>query len=212
MLLSIGSQTRPALPWVVYAYDIACPKRARMARAVLAPHAGPRQYSVFECRLSNSWARDLLAEVAAGLDAQADHLALWWPRDGQRVGVGAGRRWLAREGVNGNEQRVDAARCAALLAGAGTFVVSYDITCPRRAAGIHARVAGGGVMLQRSVYQWRCPVAVMVRLLEGCAARLEAGDRFWVHPLRRSGDLWRVGEASTSLLPIATHHWPHHGV
>lgn len=95
------------------------------------------------------------------------------------------------------------ARHCKTLGGAGSFLISYDIGELRRLRAIHALVAAGGVMVQRSVYQWRCSVSVLERLLDACRSLLDAGDRFWIHPLQGAGDLWRVGEAQCSVLPIS---------
>jgi len=207
MLLSMGTDAKSAPRWVVFAYDIACPRRARLARVILAPHAGPRQYSVLECRMHYGWSRDLLAEVASVLSPAEDRLALWWPRDGLRVALQAAGHMTARAHADGAECAINRRRCEQLLGGAGNFLISYDVVCPKRAQRLHARVARGGAMLQKSVYQWRCPAAVIVRLLESCAPWVQPNDRFWVHPLRRISDLWHLGDAPTSLLPMATHHW-----
>jgi CRISPR/Cas system-associated endoribonuclease Cas2 len=206
MLMSIGAAGVSASRWVAFAYDIADPKRAREARGILAPHAGPRQYSVYECRMRYGWSHDLLAELSAVVHHTEDRLALWWPRNGTRVALqGNGKRSVRME--TGDVEVVGRARCAELMAGAGNFIVSYDIVDPDRARHVHATVASGGVMLQRSLYQWRCGAAVLFRMLDRCAEYIEPEDRFWVHPLRRIGDLWQLREAPSSLLPIATHHW-----
>ncbi|MCB1628663.1 MAG: CRISPR-associated endonuclease Cas2 [Xanthomonadales bacterium] len=210
MLLSIDTRTHSAPPWVVFAYDIADPKRAQQARAALKPYAGPRQYSVFECRMHYGWARDLLAELAAIIDKDEDRLALWWPRQGVRIALQPDHCLIART-TDGIESGIDRSQCGQLLAGAGNYLVSYDIVDPARARQVHASVAAGGAMLQRSLYQWRCSAMLLQRLVDRCAGLIAPGDRFWVHPLRRVGDLWRVGELPCSLLPIGTHHWRRSG-
>lgn len=206
MLYPIGSDRSRPPRWVVFAYDIACDGRARNVRASLAPHTGPRQYSVCECRLSASWTIGLIAELAAAIAPGQDSLAWWWPRDGVRVALEGSGRCVVRDAA-GFQSDIPASRCSNLLGGAGNFIISYDIRSPKLLHKVHAEVARGGAMVQRSVYQWRCGLRVLLRLLDCCSQLLQPGDRFWVHPLARIGDLQRLNESPCDLLPITTHHW-----
>lgn len=197
------NRSRPA-QWAVLAYDITCPRRAEAVRAALAPHGCHRQYSVWETRMPRSWVYDLLSELRAELDLDQDCLALWWPRRGARLALARNSTELRKP--DGGVEPATLARHCKTLGGAGSFLISYDIGEPRRLRAIHSLVVAGGVMVQRSVYQWRCSVSVLERLLDACRALLDAGDRFWIHPLQGAGDLWRVGEAQCSVLPISLRH------
>lgn len=206
MLCSIGSERSRPPRWVVFAYDIRCPRRARLARAAIAPHTGPRQLSVCECRLSASWTNDLLAELAAIIGPEEDSLGWWWPRDGVCLAVEAGDRCAIRD-PSGFQSVISALRCGNLLAGSGNFIISYDISSSKVLQGVHREVASGGAMVQRSVYQWRCGLRVIEQLFIRCGRLLQPGDRFSVHPLARAGDLQRLSERPCDLLPMANHHW-----
>lgn len=62
-------------------------------------------------------------------------------------------------------------------------------------------------MVQRSVYWLRGPVGRLEALLARCVPLLGEADRLWAYPLAGCHDLWRIGDATPSLLPITTHRW-----
>lgn len=206
MIYGICSRSSAKQRWISFAYDIASPAHARRVRALLSPHAGSHQYSVWECRLT---AQDLSALLSAlreiGLPT-TDRLAWWWPKQGMRLALQGGDRCTLRDAA-GLEQGSTISRAASRLAGSGNYIVSYDIRDQRALQAVHAEVASGGVRLQRSVYQWRCGIDDLMRSIERCAALVKQRDAFWVQPLARINDLRRLRGPRHDLLPIGTHHW-----
>jgi CRISPR/Cas system-associated endoribonuclease Cas2 len=201
MLIGVPSKS----PLSVYAWDVSCPTRARRVREAVFPHAAHRQLSVAEVRLPAVAVIDLFAELSLLVDLAEDRLALWRPRAGLRLAVLAGGGVMAS--TPGAHQLLDAAGLRRVLAGAGNVLISYDVSDPVAARQLHAGVAAGGAMVQRSVYHWRAAAAAVVALITEAGGWLAAGDRLWIHPLAAARDLWRAGAEASSLLPVATHHW-----
>lgn len=198
MLLNMQAARSTPPRLAVFAYDIGSPRRARAARAVLRGVQIEAQYSVFEARLTAPEFRGLLAEVSSACDLSADRLAVWWPRGGVRF------EWRDRRlRVRG----ANAASLAAAARGALNFIVCYDVSDDEARLRVARAVAANAAQVQRSVYWLRAAPGAVLPLLERCAAALGEGDRLWVYPLRRAGDLWQVGAQEAALLPMAAHHW-----
>lgn len=204
MLLPMHDVGARAARLAVMAYDIGHPRRARRVRQLLESVHHAKQYSVFELHLPNGVLHGLLAEATALCNLQEDRLALWWPRDGLRVAWTPPHAGPCASRPGGS----CVARSDTVLAGAGNFVVCFDVTDAHALHAVSGRIAAHGVMLQRSVYWLRMPARRVAHLLAGCAALLQAEDRLWAYPLRHAGALWQVGEDTPApLLPIGAHHW-----
>lgn len=199
MLITVQG-TRPSR-LVVLAYDISCPRRARHVRRVLDSLQHAKQYSVYEAMLGDGEFRGVLAGIAMNCDFSSDLLAAWWPLDGLRLHWRQDR--LLVNARNGEPRREP----ATLPSTIGNFVVCYDISDPDALDAVAAEVAVEAAMVQRSVYWLRAPAARLSALLARCAPHLAEGDRLWAYPLRGSHELWHVGTAINSILPIATHRW-----
>lgn len=67
----------PVHTWMV-AYDVADEKRRRRVAAVLKGYGERVQWSVFECRLSNSERNTLRGRISKAIDSMADSVR-WYP-------------------------------------------------------------------------------------------------------------------------------------
>lgn len=67
----------------VIAYDIRCDKRRRRVARCLKGWRLDGQYSVFECRLTESEARELFLQLVALIDGAEDALLLAWMDPGR---------------------------------------------------------------------------------------------------------------------------------
>ena len=72
---------RPA----IVAYDIACNRRRRRVRGVLAEWRVDGQLSVHECLLTTVQAEELFSHIAVEIDPVDDRLLLAWVVPGRRV-------------------------------------------------------------------------------------------------------------------------------
>lgn len=185
----------------VIAYDITCPKRARQVRKLLDTLHHAKQYSVYELLYKKPLISGVLAELDVLMDLAQDRLAIWWPWEGLRL-------------VYQEKQLMISARCgqqcleiAKLPQNIGNFIVCYDISDPEALASVAAEIAPEAMMIQRSVYWVRLPVARFIVLMHRCMSNLDKNDRLWAYPLRGSHALWQVGTTNTSVLPIATYNW-----
>jgi CRISPR-associated protein Cas2 len=72
---------------VVIAYDIRCDKRRRRVARCLKRWRLDGQYSVFECRLTETEARELFLQLTEQIELTEDALLLAWidPRRGSRA-------------------------------------------------------------------------------------------------------------------------------
>jgi CRISPR/Cas system-associated endoribonuclease Cas2 len=69
----------------IVAYDIACSRRRRRVRGVLAEWRVGGQLSVHECRLTTVQAEELFTHIATEVDPARDRLLLAWVVPGRRV-------------------------------------------------------------------------------------------------------------------------------
>lgn len=193
MLIPIaGAQASARLH--VFAYDIASPRRARRARGILEPLQHARQKSVFEVVASTGAGRGILAELAAVCEPAEDSLAVWFPAPAGRL-QWMGDRFIGHDGTS------RAAR-------GGNFVVCYDIADPLRLRAVSRLCGESSLMVQRSVYWWRCDAAVLSRALATSRACFhEHEDRLWAYPLANADALWRVRAGRASVLPLSAHGW-----
>ena len=183
----------------VFAYDIACPKRARRVRRSLACHITGGQYSVIETFLRPSERYDLLAELISQMDLGQDVLATWAPQRGQRVQCSGPS--LVTKNI------CDAAVVNTALSqtlGSGNLMLCYDIRDEERLRAVAALVAAHCVYVQRSVYWLRGGFECASALLLALARLLAPDDWVWAYPLSHAGDLWRWQAAASSLLPCTT--------
>lgn len=183
----------------VFAYDIACPKRARRVRRSLACHVMGGQYSVIETFLRPSERSDLLAELISQMDLEQDVLATWAPRRGQRVQC-SGHKLIAStiSGVPGVNTELSQ------TLGSGNLMLCYDIRDEERLRAVAALVAAHCVYVQRSVYWLRGSFKQASALLIALVRLITPDDWVWAYPLSHAGDLWRWQAAASSLLPCTT--------
>lgn len=206
MLLAINSLARPPR-LAVFAYDIACERRARRVRGLLQSVHEAAQYSVFEVLVTEGAFRGLLAEATAFCDLAEDRMAVWWPRRAVRLDWKGGSLVVRGGGL----QPVATEQGAAAAHGVTNFMVCYDVSGDEARAKVAAQVGIEAAMVQRSVYWLRMRADRLITLFERCGSYLADGDRLWAYPLRRSGDLWRVGAERCAVLPMAADSWPREG-
>ena len=191
---------------VVFAYDMASPKRARRVRACLQAEQAATQYSVFETWLSRGDRAGLISELVSECDADADSLAVWAPRLSQKVVLnlrdGHTPRLLVA-GVGHSKAATDADP-ATVWAGCACGVLCYDIKDEDRLRKVRASVVPVAAAVQRSVYAVRMGWEVLSTLLRSIGEVAAPGDQVWVYPLAHAGDLWRVQSMPSSLLPVGT--------
>lgn len=199
MLFAIQGEKPAKL--VVFAYDIASPRRARSVRKVLDSIYHCKQYSVYEALLREGVWRGVLAELSDCCDFTADRLAVWWPLEGLRLVWQKGQ--LQVDARQGGPDRTS----VTLPATIGNFMVCYDISDTDALDAVAAEVASRAAMVQRSVYWLRASPHELSALLAGCAPHLADSDRLWAYPLCGSHMLWQVGVAPSPILPISTHRW-----
>ena len=199
MLMAVNDGRRPRSAGVsrswVFAYDMACPRRARRLRAALASRQVRSQYSVFELHMNAAEHRDLLAEMISHCDLDADALACWAPRRGLQLAWLEGRLRVRDASGMGVRQSTSE------VLQAGNALVCYDIRDPDRLRRVAAVLAPWAYGVQRSVYWMRAQSEVIASVLRRMAQHCHSADALWAYPLAHAGDLWRLQSHSPSLLP-----------
>jgi len=144
---------------------------------------------------------DLLAELISMCDPEQDALATWAPRRGQCIEVVSGklRVRLAAQGHSTMKGNFSANQ---ILAGAGNYLLCYDIRDEDRLRAVAASIHPMGAAIQRSVYWLRQSLSDMNHLLNQLCRLTAEDDVTWVYPLAHAQDLWRVQTQPSSLLPV----------
>lgn len=200
MLLNVRT-ARAAPRLAVLAWDIACPRRARRVRTIVEPFHHARQYSVREMLADAGDLHGILAEVASTCDMAHDRIAVWWPRNAERVEWRDGLPTVI--GLNSADAR------SAVTAPVANVIVCYDVCDGDRLETVAAAVSSHGARLQRSVYWLRMPPDRLRGLIGPLSSHLAPEDRLWSYPLAGAHLLWQIGTAGHGLLPVGRHRWLH---